>query len=80
VKSIAQHFEEEVAAYNFLRRRSQIVPDILHPEKDLRARYLMAAMRVDEDERMRPKRLVFCDDSVADRDETDMFVWKELQP
>lgn len=77
IKSIAQHFCEEVAAFLFLRSHKFVIPEVISVD-GMRARYIVQAMEVREDDRRRPRQLIFADGTSAVRNNDDLNRWDVL--
>lgn len=76
--SIASELQVEVNAYLSLIYHNQPVPVVLSVES-MRRRYVLAAMKVEEDERRHPIRLTFYDGSIAEASEHDKRIWREVE-
>lgn len=75
--TIAGEFCAETAAHTLLRLNpAWRMPAILSVDS-MRHRYIVQAVRVEEDELQKPRELEFEDGSVAVRDEIDKRIWRE---
>jgi len=75
--TIASAFEAEVCLHVELLNRRRKIPAIIDVDS-LRRRYIVQAMHVEEDEEGKPRLIAFYDGSIAERDNTDRRIWREV--
>lgn len=76
--TIAGAFEAEITLHVELLNSGRSIPAIIDVDS-LRRRYIVQAMKVEEDERHTPRVIHFYDGSIAERDVIDKRIWREVK-